>query len=168
MWSLARLRQLSLAWSDLPMLFYQSADNEAVNKADAEEELPVKDDSVTTGLSAETIAILEKAGVNPQQVEEATKDVPTEQTVSTPQAPLYKNDIEVVFDADCWTEVRDSTGKILYSGVKAAGSKLEVSGAAPYRVVIGYARGVSSFKFKGEVYDFSSYTHKDLARFELK
>ncbi|GAA0831959.1 helix-turn-helix domain-containing protein [Marinomonas arenicola] len=146
----------------------QDSDDAAVNKAAAEEELPVADNAVTTGLSAETIAILEKAGVNPQKVEEATKDVPTEQVVSTPQAPLYKNDIEMAFDADCWTEIRDSTGKILYSGVKAAGSKLEVTGSAPYRVVIGYARGVSSFKFKGEVYDFSSYTHKDLARFELK
>ncbi|REG82232.1 RodZ domain-containing protein [Marinomonas pollencensis] len=146
----------------------QNADQAAVDSAVAKEDLPVQEETVSTGLSAETIAILEKAGVNPEKVEEATKEVPTEEIVSTPQEPLYKDDIDVAFSADCWIEVRDSSGKILYSGVKAAGSKLAVTGTAPYRVVVGYARGVSSFKFKGEVFDFSSYTHKDLARFELK
>lgn len=154
--------------SDEQATLSQNADELAVDNAVAEEDLSVKPGVVSTGLSAETIAILEKAGVNPEKVEEATKEVPAEETASTPQAPLYTDDIEVAFGADCWTEIRDSTGKILYSGVKAAGSKLAVTGTAPYRVVVGYARGVSSFKFKGEVFDFSSYTHKDLARFELK
>ncbi|WP_240537137.1 RodZ domain-containing protein [Marinomonas flavescens] len=138
---------------------------DAITPAD---DKPTKEDGVTTGLSAETIAILEKAGVNPKKVEEATKEIPEDSATITPKTPLYSNDIDVTFDADCWTEVRDGSGKILYSGVKTAGSKLELTGTAPYRVVLGYARGVSSFKFKGEVYDFSSYTHKDLARFELK
>ena len=132
----------------------------------------VQDANVTTGLSAETIALLEEAGVNPQKVEAATREVAaddvTTDNVSVSATPSYTNDVEVTFDADCWIEIRSGTGKILFSGVKASGSQLAVTGTAPYRVVVGYARGVSSFKFKGEVYDFSSYIHKDLARFELK
>lgn len=133
-----------------------------------------KDDGVTTGMSAETLSLLEKSGVNAKNVEKQESALSAEEMQGAnshddlKQAPIYTDDIEVTFDADCWTEVRDSTGKILFSGVKSAGSKLGLTGTAPYRVVLGYARGVSSFKYKGETFDFSSYTRKDLARFELK
>ncbi|MFQ3186857.1 MAG: cytoskeleton protein RodZ [Marinomonas primoryensis] len=122
---------------------------------------------VVTGLSAETMAILEEAGVSPAEVVRAAAVVPIELIVPL-KAPPYSNDVEMIFDEDCWTEVRDATGKILFSGVKSAGSKLALTGNAPYRVVLGYAKGVSSLKYKGEVFDFSSFTRKNLARFELK
>lgn len=122
---------------------------------------------VVTGLSAETRAILEEAGVKPEDVIRATAEVPAE-LAATPKLPSYSDEVEMTFDADCWTEVRDSTGKILFSGVKSANSTLSLTGKAPYRVVLGYAKGVSSLKYKGEEFDFSSFTRKDLARFELK
>jgi cytoskeleton protein RodZ len=125
----------------------------------------VRNSSVVTGLSAETMAILEEAGVRPEDVIRATVEVPT---TPAPTIPSYTDEIEVAFSADCWTEVRDATGKILFSGVKTAGSNLSLTGKAPYRIVFGYARGVSSLKFKGEVFDFSSSIRNDLARFELK
>ena len=131
------------------------ADNAAGNSA------------VVTGLSAETMAILEEAGVKPEDVVRATAEVSAEPVV-TPQVASYKEEVEMTFDADCWTEVRDASGKILFSGVKSAGSQLSLTGKAPYRVVLGYARGVSSLKYKGEEFDFSSFTRNDLARFELK
>ena len=61
--------------SDEQATLSQNADELAVDNAVAEEDLPVKPGVVSTGLSAETIAILEKAGVNPEKVEEATKEV---------------------------------------------------------------------------------------------
>jgi cytoskeleton protein RodZ len=128
---------------------------------------PADNGGVVTGLSAETMAILEEAGVRPEDVVRATAEVPAE-LVATPKVPSYTDEVEIAFDADCWTEVRDASGKILFSGVKSAGSQLSLTGKAPYRVVLGYAKGVSSLKYKGEVFDFSSFTHKDLARFELK
>ncbi|WP_421849870.1 RodZ domain-containing protein [Marinomonas sp.] len=122
---------------------------------------------VVTGLSAETMAILEEAGVKPEDVVRATAEVPAELAAS-PKLPSYTDEVEIAFDADCWTEVRDASGKILFSGVKSAGSQLSLTGKAPYRVVLGCANGVSSLKYKGEEFDFSSFTRKDLARFELK
>ncbi|RBP78039.1 RodZ domain-containing protein [Marinomonas rhizomae] len=125
------------------------------------------DNDVVTGLSAETMAILEEAGVKPEDVVRATAEVPAE-LATAPKLPSYTNEIEMTFDADCWAEIRDSSGKILFSGVKSANSQLSLTGKAPYRVVLGYAKGVSSLKYKGEEFDFSSFTRKDLARFELK
>lgn len=139
----------------------------AVTSKVTKSEKTLMNGGVVTGLSAETMAILEEAGVSPEEVVRATTEVPAEPVV-IPQAPSYSNDVEIAFDQDCWTEVRDGSGKILFSGVKPSGSTLALTGNAPYRVVLGYAKGVSSLKYKGEDFDFSSFTRKDLARFELK
>lgn len=151
-----------------------SADVDAASDSDSEGsanndqvEKPANNGGVVTGLSAETMAILEEAGVRPEDVVRATAEVPAE-LAAAPKMPSYTDEVEIAFGADCWTEVRDASGKILFSGVKSAGTKLSLTGKAPYRVVLGYAKGVSSLKYKGEVFDFSSFTHKDLARFELK
>lgn len=134
------------------------------------EAAPEADAEVVTGLSAETIALLEDAGVDPEQVEEAAREseVASAPAVVPPEPTVASSDIVVQFSADCWTEIRDSSGRILFSGVKSAGSSLELDGQAPYRVTLGYAPGVSEFIYKGEAFDFSSYVRKDLARFELK
>jgi len=132
-----------------------------------EDDIATENGDVVIGLSAEKRAILEAAGVSSEDMLKASSEVPVEPVV-IPHAASYANDIEMAFDEDCWTEVRDATGKILFSGVKSANSTLALTGNAPYRVVLGYARGVSSLKYKGEVFDFSSFTHQDLARFELK
>lgn len=137
------------------------------NSENANAEEADSNDDVVTGLSAETRAILEEAGVKPEDVIRATAEAPAE-LAAAPKLPSYSDEVEMTFDADCWTEVRDSSGKILFSGVKSANSTLSLTGKAPYRVVLGYAKGVSSLKYKGEEFDFSSFTRKDLARFELK
>jgi len=133
----------------------------------AQESQSLSDDQVVTGLSPETVALLEEAGVSPEDVVKASQE-PVKEVEDTPAQPFYLDDVQITFSEDCWTEIRDSTGKILFSGVKAAGSELNLSGEAPYRVVFGYSRGVSSLKYKGQEFDFSSYVRKDLARFELK
>lgn len=125
--------------------------------------------NVVTGLSPETVAILKEAGVSPDEVVKATQVVPAPEPVEEkPSTPTYTHDIDIAFAEDCWTEIRDASGRILFSGVKTAGQTLKLSGNAPYRVVLGYARGVSSLKYKGEEFAFSSFIRQDLARFELK
>lgn len=125
---------------------------------------------VVTGLSAETMAILEEAGVNPSEVVRATSNaIPEPAAIPVePIQPTYSDDIVIAFDADCWTEIRDGSGRILFSGVKTAGNQLTLTGTAPYRVVLGYTDGVTSLIYKGEEFDFSSFTRNGLARFELK
>ncbi|WP_262368463.1 RodZ domain-containing protein [Marinomonas sp. IMCC 4694] len=142
------------------------ANNETAQEALADD---LNDNGVVTGLSAETKAILKEAGVNPNDVIRATTDASAEAVIEPqPKPSVYSDDILVAFSADCWTEVRDSTGRILYSGVKSAGQELTLTGKAPYRVVLGYADGVTSLLYKGDSFDFSSFIRKGLARFELK
>jgi cytoskeleton protein RodZ len=144
--------------------------NSTTAKPVAKNETAETNNPVASGLSAETVAILEEAGVTPDDVVRATKTVPsvTSEVQKETFVSAYKNDIEMTFGDDCWTEIRDGSGTILFSGVKTAGSTLVLTGDAPYRVVLGYSSGVSSLKYKGEEFDFSSFVRQDLARFELK
>jgi cytoskeleton protein RodZ len=144
----------------------------------------IEDEDIVTGLSAETIAILEEAGVKASSIQPLVKvnsgavspvvesnnqalETPIEKPIETPITNTV-DDLMIRFAADCWVEVRDGTGRILYSGIKKAGTELAQTGTAPYRVVLGYAPGVTQVKFKGEVFDFTPFIRKDLARFELK
>lgn len=147
----------------------QDLDLSALEEADISAE--EFEDEVVTGLSAETIALLEDAGLDANDVAEAAR-ANSETNVApkpdAPEAPAYSNDIVVNFDQDCWTQVRDSTGRTLFSGVKSSGSTLTLNGEPPYRVTLGYAPGVTDFIYKGKSFDFSSHIRNDLARFELE
>lgn len=124
---------------------------------------------VVTGLSAETIAILKDAGVNPDNITLPANEpsLAEKAEIEANLPPLYDDEVVINFSSDCWTEVRDGNGRILYSGVKTADSSLTLTAQGPYKVVLGFAGGVSSLIYKGEEFDFSSFTRKNLARFEL-
>ena len=49
--------------------------------------------------------------------------------------------VSVQYTADCWTQVTDGTGKVLFGGLKRKGENLEVSGKPPLTLRLGYARG---------------------------
>jgi len=142
---------------------------EDVVKSERSDTASNEDADVVTGLSAETIAILKDAGVNPDNISlpanepSLAEKAAIEASLPTP----YDDDVVINFSSDCWTEVRDGNGRILYSGVKKAGTNLTLTAQGPYKVVLGFAGGVSSLIYKGEEFDFSSFTRKNLARFEL-
>lgn len=152
-----------------------STDVEKTDEATPVETTPVvaqvedEDADVVTGLSAETIAILKDAGVNPDNISLPANEpsLAEKAEIAANQPPLYDDDLVINFSSDCWTEVRDGNGRILYSGVKTADSSLTLTAQGPYKVVLGFAGGVSSLIYKGEEFDFSSFTRKNLARFEL-
>lgn len=128
----------------------------------------VDESDVVTDLSADTL--LKEADISQGKDVLSTKSVSAkiEDSAVETQITTYVDDVEIAFNEDCWTEIRDASGTILFSGVKSAGSTLALTSDAPYRVVLGYVSGVSFLKYKGELFDFSSFTRKNLARFELK
>jgi cytoskeleton protein RodZ len=64
---------------------------------------------------------------------------PTPATPSTPKAVA----LELTFDEQAWTEIRDSERNVLTSKTHAKGTKLTVSGQPPFRFTIGNARNVT-------------------------
>ena len=74
--------------------------------------------------------------------------------------------LEMAYHNDSWTDIRDSRGEILAYRMVEAGSLLELSGAPPLTVVLGYAPGVS-ITYNGRPFDMSAFTRNDIARFTV-
>ena len=70
------------------------------------------------------------------------------------------------FNEDCWVEVRSLDGENLYSDLNRAGQTLELTGRAPFRVLLGYAPGVS-LEFNGEAVPLTRHSRNNVASLVL-
>ncbi|MEW7311895.1 cytoskeleton protein RodZ [Buttiauxella gaviniae] len=81
--------------------------------------------------------------------------LPTDQAaVSTPAAD--PNALVMNFNADCWLEVTDATGKKLFSGMQRKDGNLNLAGQAPYKLKIGAPAAVQ-IQFQGKPVDLSRF-----------
>ncbi|MGH8384672.1 MAG: RodZ domain-containing protein [Pseudomonas sp.] len=96
-------------------------------------------------------------------------------TVTAPAAPAPApvattvagpGQVQVQFTADCWTQVTDGSGKVLFSGLKRKGDSLSVNGKPPFAVRLGYARG-ASVSYNGQAVDVAPFTSGETARLKL-
>ncbi|MEZ8698875.1 cytoskeleton protein RodZ [Vibrio lentus] len=116
-----------------------------------------------------TVVSAAEASENVEQVEE-TQDVAevtpvaAESETVTPEPAA--NELVMQFSADCWIQVKDAAGKTLSTGIKKAGQTLNLSGTAPYKVILGAPEGVS-MTFASEPVDLSGYTSGKVARITL-
>ncbi|WP_323161735.1 RodZ family helix-turn-helix domain-containing protein [Pseudomonas fluorescens] len=74
--------------------------------------------------------------------------------------------VQVQFIADCWTQVTDGSGKVLFSGLKRKGDSLSVAGKPPFAVRLGYARG-AQVSYNGQSVDVAPFTSGETARLKL-
>ncbi|MBC3775699.1 RodZ family helix-turn-helix domain-containing protein [Pseudomonas sp. SWRI99] len=74
--------------------------------------------------------------------------------------------VAVQFVADCWTQVTDGSGKVLFSGLKRKGDSLSVAGKPPFAVRLGYARG-AQVSYNGQAVDVAPFTSGETARLKL-
>lgn len=70
------------------------------------------------------------------------------------------------FDHESWVEVYNAAGEKLFYNLVSAGQHVKVQGHAPFRVLLGYARGVD-IKYNGKPFDQAPYISKEIARFTL-
>ena len=77
-----------------------------------------------------------------------------------------KKPLVLHYDADSWTDVRDSTGAQLIYELVEAGRTVTVSGVPPFTVLLGYAPGVS-IDYDGKLVNPTRYNSKDVGRFSV-
>ena len=70
--------------------------------------------------------------------------------VTEAQSDSQDNGLFFSFESPCWVEVADASGKVLFAGLKPAGSNLRVSGDAPFKIVLGNVDG-ASLTYNGEI-----------------
>ncbi|MDP2239227.1 MAG: helix-turn-helix domain-containing protein [Burkholderiales bacterium] len=75
--------------------------------------------------------------------------------------------LRLVFKQESWVEIRDRSGKIVFSQLNPAGSEKRIYGAPPMSVVIGNAHG-AQLTYNDRPVDLALHTKVDVARFTLE
>lgn len=152
-------------------------EDQAVAEAKVEGETPVAAETApeqdTTAAPVLPVAPM-TAGVAPAPVTQAAvspvANVPT--PAAAPAAPAATapvagaGKVALQFTADCWTQVTDGTGKVLFGGLKRKGENLELSGKPPLTLRLGYARG-AQVTYNGQPVDVAPFTSGETARLKL-
>lgn len=82
------------------------------------------------------------------------------------EVPAGAGQVAVVFAGDCWTQVAEAGGKVLFSGLKRKGDSLNVNGKPPLSLTLGNPP-VVSVSYNGQPVDLSSYNNGRTARMKL-
>jgi cytoskeleton protein RodZ len=85
-----------------------------------------------------------------------------------PAAPLAAGEAQVTvnFIADCWTQLTDANGKVLFSALKRKGESLQLTGKAPLELRLGFARG-AQVSLNGSPVDVAPFISGETARLKL-
>lgn len=106
-------------------------------------------------------------------VDQTQPAAPAEQAGSAPSTPAEQQaqtgtgTLELRFSAPAWVEVRDHTGRIIYSQLNAAGTTQFITGAAPLDVMIGNAKQVQA-RWRDEPLKLDKLSGDDVARQTLR
>ena len=125
--------------------------------------------AVIESVDALTVVSAAESSDTVTQVEETQAAAEVDSVVAEPEAVTPEsvaNQLVMQFSADCWIQVKDAAGKTLSTGIKKAGQTLNLSGTAPYKVILGAPEGVS-MTFASEPVDLSGYTSGKVARITL-
>ncbi|NOI01303.1 DUF4115 domain-containing protein [Vibrio kanaloae] len=125
--------------------------------------------AVIESVDALTVVSAAESSDTVTQVEETQAAAEVDSVVAEPEAVTPEsvaNQLVMQFSADCWIQVKDAAGKTLSTGIKKAGQTLNLSGMAPYKVILGAPEGVS-MTFASEPVDLSGYTSGKVARITL-
>ncbi|KPG93505.1 RodZ domain-containing protein [Pseudomonas sp. RIT-PI-r] len=74
--------------------------------------------------------------------------------------------VQLQFSADCWAQVTDGRGKVIFSGLKHKGDSVSVSGKPPLNVRLGVARA-AQVSYNGQPVDIAPFTSGETARLKL-
>ena len=98
---------------------------------------------------------------------EQSSTTPVPMSATEQQAPTGTGTLELRFAAPAWVEVRDYTGRIIYSQLNGAGSTQFITGAAPLDIMIGNAKQVQA-RWRDEPIKLDKLSGDDVTRQVLR
>ena len=120
--------------------------------------------------SSAPAAVTHGSAASPSTPAPATPSVPATAPATTeavqPVVVAGAGQLKIAFTADCWTQVTDAGGKVLYSGLKRKGDSLDLSGKPPLSVRLGAAAG-AQVSYNGQSVDVAPFTSGATARLKL-
>jgi len=105
-----------------------------------------------------------------EPVDDAAAEVAKEQASTVADVVVLlpnQAQLVMVFDKDCWVEIKDGNGKMVLSDLYSAGASIEQVVTAPIEELLGRSSGVAIMTFDGQAIDLKPHTRKDIARLTL-
>jgi cytoskeleton protein RodZ len=87
-------------------------------------------------------SVVVEQSVDPEQVKQQLRDRIRGEPSATAASVSESSLLSFRFSADCWVEVRDGDGKVIFASLQKAQERIELSGKPPFHVTLGYAPGV--------------------------
>lgn len=97
----------------------------------------------------------------------APTPAPVRAAAPEPTAAAGGKSLNFVFDGDSWVEVRDKSGKIIYSQLNLKGSQQVIRGTPPFALVVGNAARVKLF-YNDKPVDLAPHIKVDVARLTIE
>lgn len=128
--------------------------------------------------AAETVAASRPLGALPAPVQQAMATLPTPVAAPSASAAVVaasvassalvgESGLQFVAREQSWVQVRNPAGAVVFERVLRPGESAQVPGQPPWAVVIGNA-SATEVRVRGQVFDTSSATKVNVARFEVK
>lgn len=128
--------------------------------------------------AAETVAASRPLGALPAPVQQAMATLPTPVAAPSASAAVVaasvassalvgESVLQFVAREQSWVQVRNPAGAVVFERVLRPGESALVPGQPPWAVVIGNA-SATEVRVRGQVFDTSSATKVNVARFEVK
>jgi len=105
--------------------------------------LPNADLSLDVGENAQFIndaAIGQKTAV---EVISDAREVKAQAAATIAPAVLIGDQLSLSFSSECWVEIADARGDVLFTDIKQAGESLSLKGKAPFNVMLGDVRSAT-------------------------
>ncbi|OEE87981.1 hypothetical protein A1OQ_02165 [Enterovibrio norvegicus FF-162] len=123
----------------------------------------VETDSITASAPAD---VQPKVETSPEVNTPSPVTTASNAVTSSNEAANQSPTLSLSFKGDCWVDIRDASGKRLLTGIKSAGETADLSGQAPFKVVLGAPAAVN-LVYNGDKVDLSSYPSGRVARLSL-
>lgn len=130
----------------------------------------LKSATQTTEVVAEKAAPLpepEEAPAPEAAAMPATAALPEAPAMPPPAASTSASVLKFSFDQASWVEVRDRSGRVIFSQKNQPGTEREIEGQPPFAVVIGNSAHVT-LQYKGKPVDLSRRSKDDVTRLTLE
>lgn len=144
-----------------------------------------EDEEQAVKLASEDDSINVDSGENQEEYAEKVKEIPKlsswdnfneaegddekvvvsqERDTKKDSGPMKAGSLSLQFHADAWTEVYDASGERLLYRLGREGRTYQVSGAVPFKVLLGNAKEVTVL-LNGELFDQTPFIRGQVARF---
>lgn len=132
-------------------------------------EVPLPLDQVS-GQDRITAAVTQSTQVTvPPQTQSSATDTSnnTQTAQNVPPAKEGEATIKLAFEGESWVQVRDQSGKTIYSKLNKAGSEEVIQGKAPFSIIVGNAPEVQ-LTYNDKPIDLTAYAKVRVARLKLQ